>query len=109
MGTDELDVDGLEPVGNGDDQPIVINLDVEHHAIVADEAGVGVAAPDVLRRRPSGMPGFVVPSLEGLLGIRVAFPETPQGADGDNSHSGNLVPFWDYCKRAVTGCEEARG
>ena len=70
MGADELDVDGLESVSHRDDEPIVVALDVEHHAVVTDETGAGVTMANVLRRAPDGVLGFVVPRLQGLFGWR---------------------------------------
>ena len=62
VGADELDVDRLKPVGNSGNQPIIAALDVEHDAIVADEAGTGVLVLDVLWSLPAGGKGFVVPT-----------------------------------------------
>lgn len=39
MRADEFDVSPLRFVGKGDDEPVVIALDVEHHAVVTNDAG----------------------------------------------------------------------
>ena len=42
MRADELHVDVLRLVGNGDNQSVVVTFDVENDAVVGNHAGVGV-------------------------------------------------------------------
>jgi len=77
MRADELDVDGLEAICHGDDQAIVVALDVEEHAIVANKADARVVILDVAGCGPSGVFCLVVLGLESLFGIRVAYPKVP--------------------------------
>jgi hypothetical protein len=48
---DELDVDPLHFVGHANDQPVVVALDVEHHAVVRNDARVAVLGLDIRRLR----------------------------------------------------------
>ena len=47
MGTDELHVDDLQVVGYGDDQSVVIALDIEYDAAVFQYAGTSVLLLDI--------------------------------------------------------------
>jgi hypothetical protein len=47
MRADELDVGTLHSVGEGDDQPVVVALDVEDHPVVTDYARVPVLFLDI--------------------------------------------------------------
>ena len=92
----EFDVDRLELVGHRHDEAVVVALDVEHHPAIGQKAGRGKPALDVLLRLPAGLGGFVEPSFERLLRIRVSDPEFPQRLDGDDTRAGMPVPKWDW-------------
>jgi hypothetical protein len=53
MGADELDPGDAGAVLHFHHQPVFVAADVEHHAVVAADAGVGVLVLDILRSRPS--------------------------------------------------------
>ena len=71
MGTDELDVDRLKPIGDSNDQAVAVAFDIEDHAIPANETGMSVLVLDGRRTGPGCRLGFVMPGLQRLLGIGV--------------------------------------
>ena len=77
--------------------------DVEHHAVVANDAGVPVVGFDVGRRPPGGVLGLGIPGLERLLCITIVrvLPELAQCAFGDDAHRVlwlQYILFWEFCQ-----------
>ena len=58
MRADEFHVDRMEAVRDGDDEAVFVSLDVEHDAVVSQEACSAVVLLDVMRGPPRGMPRF---------------------------------------------------
>ena len=58
----ELDEGPLHAVGKGDDQLVVVALDVEHHTVAAHDAGAAELRLHVRRAAPFRLAGHLVPS-----------------------------------------------
>ena len=67
MGVDKPDINYLELVLHGDNQPIRIALNVEYDTVVAKNAGRSVRGFDVLRAFPSGFLGLCIPGPKELM------------------------------------------
>ncbi|MDQ5909346.1 MAG: hypothetical protein QG599_1441 [Pseudomonadota bacterium] len=65
MRPDEPDKQDAGVVAHGDDQSIVIALNVEHDPVVGQETGGTVHGLDVGRRMPVGPPGLGIPAAQG--------------------------------------------
>ncbi len=63
----EFDVTDAQFVGDGNDQAVVIALDVKNDAPVFQHASAAVLFLDVRRLLPSGFAGFIEPCFKGLL------------------------------------------
>lgn len=61
VSSDELDVDPLHAVGDGDDQTVVIALDVEYHPVVSDDAGIAELRFHICRTCPLGKSRGLMP------------------------------------------------
>ena len=95
VGADELHIDRLVMVSNRDHQPVVVALDVEHHAAILEDARASILLLDLGGLHPRGLLGFINPRLEWLLGSWVLFPESAEKFDGNDVHGLIIVPFWD--------------
>lgn len=84
---DEFHVNSLEAIGHRHHQSIVIALDVEHDPAILQNAGTTVLRLDVRRLAPVRLLHLIHPRLQGLLGVRIGFPERSQVADGNDSHA----------------------
>src|SRR5262245_16636045 len=87
MGTDKANIDDLIRIIDGNHEPIVIAPKVEDNPVIGDDTGCGIHLPNVVWRRPGGALRVVIPSLECLLSLGIAFPERTQGFAGNNAHS----------------------
>ena len=74
MRTNELDVDGTEAIGQGNDQQVVIPLDVEDHAATLENARAAELFLYLCRAFPISLLGLIDPRQERLLGIRAQLP-----------------------------------
>ncbi len=71
MRSDPGHTDDAGLVADGDDDAVVISLQVEDHAISGEEVGGSIAAFDVLRRDPTGGGDFLNPARQRLPGVGV--------------------------------------
>jgi hypothetical protein len=92
---DELDVDGAEAIGHGNNQPVVISLDIENHAATLENARTAELLLYFCRAFSIGFLGLIDPRQKRLLGIWALLPVGFQMADGDYSHGSMIVPAWD--------------
>lgn len=75
MRADKLDVDDANPVGDSDDQTVVIAFNVEPDPVVLDKAGATITGFNILWAFPDGLAGLIDPCFQRLLDIGVFFPE----------------------------------
>ena len=61
---------------NEDNQPVVMNFNVEHHTLIGNERGVSVSCLDIRGRFPVRSAGQGILGLERDLRVRVLFPES---------------------------------
>jgi hypothetical protein len=78
MSADEFHVKRAKAIGDGDNDSIVIALDVEHNATIFQNAGAAVLRFDLRGLSPVCLMNFVYPCFQGLLTIRVFAPELAQ-------------------------------
>ena len=97
MRPDELHPDDPHLGLHIDHQPVLVAAHVEHHAVVAADARVGVLMLDVLRPAPLRLDGLFVPAVQraSRSGTAGALPELLQGALGDDPHLCQRLPFWE--------------
>src|SRR5271157_5003826 len=88
MGAYKADVDNSVRIVDLHNQPVVVALDVEHNAVVAEDARLPILRFDLGRAIPVLSLDLPVPSQKGLLGIGMGLPECPERLLGDNSHMG---------------------
>ena len=86
MRADESDVAHPILVVDGDHEAILVAADVEHQAVLTNDARRRVQALNIGRRLPVGVQNVVIPSPQRLLCIGILFPEFPERAAGDDSH-----------------------
>ena len=87
---------------DGDDQPIVIPLDVEHDPISRHDAGCRIAPLHLGAARPAGLPNLIEPGIQCgfqsplVLGTPATPDEFLQRAPGDNPHGQDHImrPNW---------------
>ena len=80
MGSDELYPGDACLVLHFDNQPVFVARDVEHHPVVATDAGAAVLVFDVLRCLPTCLLRFVMPTLQRAfcIGSTVLTPKLDQ-------------------------------
>jgi hypothetical protein len=82
---------------NGDDQSIVVTLDVEHDPLRRDDAGGRIAALYVRGARPPRLLNFIEPGIEGGLQRGVVLVSSscrdraPQGALAKEDYLGQAL------------------
>src|SRR5437764_812107 len=74
MGSDELDVYRAQSVRNGNDQSMLIPLDIENYPIIRYKTCTYVLPLDVLWRSPLRFGHLVVPSSERLFRVGMFLP-----------------------------------
>ena len=67
-------------------QPVLVPLDVENHAIALGEGRTPVLLLHLRRFAPICLLHFAVPRQKRLLGVGVIRPEGPKGAFRDDPH-----------------------
>ena len=82
----EADEHDPVPVVDFRDQAVVVPPDVEDHAAVADDAGLGESGLDLRGRVPVLVFNRSVPGKQRCLSVGVLLPECPQGSFGDDTH-----------------------
>lgn len=86
MRADKPDVAHAIGIVNGHHEAVVIAFDVEHDAIVTNEAGVRVDLLDGRWRTPLRPLRVVVPRTQWLFSVRMSSPKLTQCALSDDSH-----------------------
>ena len=88
---DEANVDGEELVFHDDDDAVPVAFDVEHHAVVREEAGGRVSGFDRVRSRPNGPLDLGKPSEEGLARVGVLVGKSLDGRAVEDAQRVNLA------------------
>ena len=103
MGSDKADVDDPIRVIYSHDEAVLVPTDVEAHAVVFEDAGVGVVPFDSRRTGPIRGAGKLKPSPQRLPSVSVLFPVGSEGLPRDDPYgsiyaapklgSSKLFPF----------------
>src|SRR5574337_972342 len=98
----ELDVGPLRAVGECDDQAVVVPLDVEHHAVASDYAGIPELGLHVSRACPLSKPCNFVPRFKGSLRIPILWLAVEVDKRGMRAdvHKRMIVTNWDQDNQA---------
>jgi hypothetical protein len=94
---EELDEHDLRRIVDRHDQPVGVPLDVEHDALVADDARGPVPAPNMVRPTPLRTLDLLEPDLERVLSVAILGPGMLQG------------PFWEQGITATGRSRRDRG
>ena len=86
MSADELDVNDMSLINYLDNQAIVIALDIETNAAVAENAGVGVIRRNVIGRLPIRLFRIRQPRFQCILRVGMNCPKLAQWRFCDYSH-----------------------
>src|SRR5437867_3758170 len=84
---DKSDVDHAVRVVDLHHEPVVVALDVEHHAVVTNDARAAVLRLDLGRSLPVLLFDFPVPRKKGFLRVRISLPELPERLFSDDPHA----------------------
>ena len=98
---DELHVHNAYLVSDRHDQPLVVALDVEHHAVIGNEACIPVDVLNVLRDFHVAAFASSCHAFKGCSACGSA-PIVPERGNGDDPHVAITVPFWDLSRRPTT-------
>jgi len=98
MRPDEADVDDAERVVDGDDQPVLVALDIENDPVVGYDAGTSVNILDIFRRLPLCLSSILTPGYERHFHVSMTLPKGAQRASCDDTHE-NIIP----CLQGETG------
>src|SRR5580692_10889313 len=93
MRADEADVHGEELVLHGDDDPILVALDVEHHAVSCEETGGRVLSLDVVGTAPLRALNLREPGEERLACVAVPVGKRPDCRAIEDAHMLKSSPF----------------
>jgi len=87
VGPDKADVNNPSGVVDRYNQSVIVALDVEHHPVGPDVAGIPVDRLDLAWAAPLGALDIVKPGPQRLLGIGVSTAEIPQRPAGDDGEA----------------------
>src|SRR5258705_2448423 len=97
----ESDVDDPIRIVDLHHQPIVVALDVEHHAVAGDDARCPVLRLDLCGSIPVLLHNFAVPCEKRLLRVRVSLPKLSERLFRDDPHGKSYIAPISHASRVV--------
>jgi hypothetical protein len=94
MCSHKFDKNQLQLVRQGNDQAVIVALDIKNHPAVLQDAGIAILRFDICGLLPGSFAGFFKPRSKWLLGLTVSglLSKAFESRDGYDSHYVNYSP-----------------